>query len=146
MEPPENWASDWGSFVKKVAELFRQGLSAEDVTDHFAGQRVVWSGVVSKVDSGHHFGLIMPGVEMAMAPIRVKLPRNRNAKVDYLFLSVRRKDFPLWSKIKLGSVVQFSTEIAQSGGLSPGISWSELTNNRAVILFSTRDAIPIKRK
>ena len=146
MEPATNWTSDWGTFIKKTAELFRQGLSDEEVTLRFAGQRVVWSGVVSKIDAGHHFGLIMPGVEMAMVPVRVKLPHNRSAKVDYLFLSVRREDFPLWSKIKLGSLVQFSTEIAPSGGLSPGISRSELRNNKAVILFSTKGAIPVKKE
>ena len=129
--------------MKHIAELFRRGLSAQEVTDQFAGKRAVWSGVVSEIASGTRLGVIALGVQLDMTPVEVGLPGGRRAKVDYLFLNVRPEDFSLWSKVKLGTRIGFSTEIGRSTGVSPGIRWSELSDNEGVILFSTEKSVPV---
>jgi len=140
MADEQKWVEDWEAFVNSVAELFGGGLDDASVTERFAGKRVVWKGKVA----GKRLAIARPGIQMEMPEVAVELADCRHAKVDFLFLTLREGEHESWRDTRIGADIHFATRIRQSSGPFAGISWSDLGDNRGLILFLTDGAVPVK--
>jgi hypothetical protein len=143
MPDEATWMNDWETFVRTVSELFCSGLDDAAATKRFAGKRVVWQGNVSEKCFDERLGIDRPGVAMSMPAITVSLPGGRHGIVNYLFLTLRKGEIDLWREIAEGSRVRFATRIRESSGPFSGVAWSELDNNRGLILFLTDGGVPV---
>jgi hypothetical protein len=145
METPmgseENWMGDWEAFVNAVGRLFGSGLDDDAVTGQFAGKQVVWKGKVRN----KRLEITRPGIQMEMPAVTVNLTDGRHAKVDFLFLTLREGEAESWRGIDAGTDIHFATQIRGSSGPFAGISWSDLGDNRGLILFLTDGAVPQPR-
>lgn len=143
MSEIRTWSNDWEAFVRVVCDLYGLGLKDADITQQFAGKPVVWAGEVAEKRVGRRLGIDRPGVQMDMPAVSVDLSDGRHVEVDYLFLTLKEGELPLWKDIETGTTIRFATQIRQASGPFPGIEWTDLDDRRGLVTFLTDGAVPV---
>jgi hypothetical protein len=136
----QRWQYDWQNFVETAAAFFGEGKSAREVTEHFAGRQVVWTGTVLKNQAEE----AARGIRMDIPPVDVALPDGRYGTIDFVALRIDRDDVPKWQGIKEKTVVRFQCTLSWGNRLFAGLNWSDVGDGKGYIGISTERAVPVE--
>jgi hypothetical protein len=135
-----NWRNDWRTLIESVASALDRNVPERVVAAQYAGQRVVWVGTIDEKDLLDS----SPGVRMSMPVVTVSLSNGRRAQVDHLFLFVDVEDVKKWNDAPIGSTVMFETEVDSGNEAFSGITWTDLTGSKCLIMVGTRSSKLLK--
>jgi hypothetical protein len=123
-----DWRNDWRTFAEAVASDSKQGLSDEQLSEKYHGQRVRWTGKVNKVDLPDSVIFSMPA---------------RDISVALLVVDIGARHASLWHGVQAGDELMFSTTIKRERAFSPGVSWRTTVRGNGFLSVATMEGSEI---
>jgi hypothetical protein len=123
---------NWSDFVNKIADMFNEGSSEQDISKSFSGSKVTWTGQVADIKLDAEYS---PGVAINMSPKQVKLKKNKILRCGYIFLDVPEKNKLQWTSCSIGDNVRFTGIISKTYGPFPEIRLSVDERDPEVLLM-----------
>lgn len=135
------WLNDWEKFVQEVARCHADGMSNDELTKIFIGNKVTWSGVIRNNELGQNF---TNGIALDMPEVKIRLLNERLIVANYIFLSMKTSNQEFWKDFIPGAQVKFTAFIKEPQTNLPEVEVSICSSNpEAIVALGTENAEPV---
>jgi len=135
------WHDNWEKFVQEVARCHIDGMSKEEISDIFIGNKVTWSGTIRNNELGQDNS---NGIALDMPEVKIRLIDGRLIVANYIFLSMESSNPEYWQEFSPGKQVKFSADIKKSQSNYPEVEVSKCSSNpEAIVALGTGNAEPV---
>lgn len=135
------WQHNWEKFVQEVVRCHADGMTQDELTAIFVGNKVTWSGTIRNNELDKNFS---NGIALDMPEVKIRLLDGRLIVANYIFLSMQTSKQEYWKEFFPGQEVNFSAEIREPQLAFPEVEVSICSSNpEALLMLGTDNAQPV---
>ena len=135
------WRNDWEKFVQEVARCHSEGMSKDEISEIFIGNKVTWSGTIRNNELGQDS---TNGIALDMPEVKIRLVDGQLIVANYIYLSMKTSDQDYWKKFSPGEHVKFCAEIRKSASDFSEVEVSICSSNpEAIVALGTENVEPV---
>ena len=135
------WQHDWEKFAQEVARCYADGMTRDELTAIFIGNKVSWSGTIRNNELDQDFS---QGIALDMPEVKIRLLDGCLIVANYIFLSMKTSNQEYWKEFSPGDQVKFNAVLSRSQSAFPEVEVSICSNDPEIIVaLGTKDAEPI---
>jgi hypothetical protein len=135
------WKNDWEKFVQEVVKHHLDGLHKDEITTHFIGNQVTWSGSIRNNELGQENTNC---IALDMPDVKIRLLDGSLIVANCIFLSMKTSKLEYWREYSAGDSVTFTTDIIEPQPDFPEVEVSICSKNpEAIVSLGTANAAPV---